>query len=123
MPIKALVVRSASSTASAILLLYLPSDAIISCAPGDHLSGLRMKVSCGSTAVAFSVELEWLEGVVSGHSFPSSPGEVCKKPTPRVLGEGEFLCRRVEALPGITTTHPHCSSGQASSIQPWGYVL
>src|SRR5215831_1471441 len=60
--------------------------------------------------------------VVSGHSFPSSPGEVCKKPAPRVLGEGEFLCRRVEALPGITTTHPHCSSGQASSIQPWGYV-
>src|SRR3984957_7431742 len=44
--------------------------------------------------------------VVSSHSFPSSPGEVCQKPTPRLLGQGEFLCRRVEASPGITTTHP-----------------
>jgi hypothetical protein len=64
-----------------------------------------------------AIRLKW---VMSVHSFRSSPGEVCKKPPPRVLGEGEFLCRRVEALPGITTTHPHCSSGQASSIQLWG---
>ena len=64
-----------------------------------------------------------LSWVVSSHSFPSSPGEVCQKPTPRLLGQGEFLCRRVEASPGITTTHPDCSSGQASSIQLRGYVL